>query len=63
MLNVLMEESQNIRLEHERRSGNISGLEIARGVRRINNSQIVDDTLFLGGDYQTMANRFKMVLD
>jgi hypothetical protein len=58
-----MEESINKRLEHERRSGNIPGLKIARGVRRINNSQFIDDTLFLGGASQTMATRFKLVLD
>jgi hypothetical protein len=34
-----------------------------RGVRRINNSQFVDDTLLLGGASQIMAQRFKLVLD
>jgi hypothetical protein len=63
MLYVLMEESLNRRLEYERRTCNIPGLKIARGVRRINNSQFVDDTLLLGGASQTMANRFKLVLD
>jgi NurA-like 5'-3' nuclease len=36
MLYLLMEESLKIRLEHERRSGYILGLKIARGVARIN---------------------------
>jgi hypothetical protein len=38
-------------------------LKIARWVIRINNSHFTDDTLFLGGASQTMANNFKMVLD
>ena len=63
MLNVLMEESLNRRLEYERRTSNILGMTIARGVRRINNSQFFDDTLLLGGASKTMANIFKMVLD
>jgi hypothetical protein len=45
MLYVIMAETLNRRLEHERATGNIPGLKIARGVRRINNSQFVDDTL------------------
>jgi hypothetical protein len=63
MLYVIMEESLNIRLEHERATGNIIGLKIERGVRRINNSQFVDDTLLLGGASQIMARYFKLVLD
>jgi hypothetical protein len=63
MLYVLMEESLNRILEHERRTGSIPGLKIARGVRRINHSQFVDDTLLLGGSSQIMASRFKLVLD
>jgi hypothetical protein len=44
-----MEETLNRRLEHERATGNISGMKIARDVRRLNISQFVDDTLLLGG--------------
>jgi hypothetical protein len=58
-----MAETLNRRLEQERTTRNISGLKIARGVRRINNSQFVDDTLLLGGASQTMARRFKLVLN
>ena len=63
MLYVIMAETLNRRLEHERATGNIPGLKIARGVRRLNNSHFVDDTLILGGASQTMARRFKLVLD
>jgi hypothetical protein len=58
-----MEETLNRRLDHEKDIGNILGLKIARGLRRINNSQFVDDTLLLGGSSQTMARIFKLVLD
>jgi len=60
---VIMAEMLNRRLEYERATGNIPGLKIARGVRRLNNSHFVDDTLILGGASQTMARRFKLVLD
>jgi hypothetical protein len=50
-----MAETLNRRLEQERATRNIPGLKIARGVRRINNSQFVDGTLLLGGASQTMA--------
>jgi hypothetical protein len=50
-------------LEHERATGNIPRLKISRGVRRLNNSQFVYDTLLLGGASQMMARRFKLVLD
>jgi hypothetical protein len=63
LLYVIMAETLNRRLEQERATRNIPGLKIARGVRRINNSQFVDDTLLLGGASQTMARRFKLVLD
>jgi hypothetical protein len=49
MLYVIMVETLNRRLEHERATGSIPGLKIARGVRRIKNSQFADDTLLLGG--------------
>jgi hypothetical protein len=41
MLYVIMAETLNRRVEDERAIGNILGLKIARGVRRINNSQFV----------------------
>jgi len=58
-----MVETLNKILEQERKTRNISRLKIMRGVRRINNSQFADDTLFLGGSFQIMAQIFKLVLD
>jgi hypothetical protein len=49
MLYVIMAETLNRRLKHERATENISEIKIARAVRRLNNSQFVDDTLLLGG--------------
>jgi len=37
------------RLESDRMEGSLPGLQIARGVKQINHSQFVDDTLLLGG--------------
>jgi hypothetical protein len=63
LLYVIMAETLNRRLEQERISKNIPGLKITRGVKRINNSQFVDDTLLLGGASHVMAQRFKTILD
>jgi hypothetical protein len=63
MLYVVMAETLNRRLEQERATRNIPGLKIVKGIRRINNSQFVDDTPLLGGASQTIARRFKLVLD
>jgi hypothetical protein len=63
MLYVIMAETLNRKLEQERITKNIHGLKIARGVKRINNSQFVDNTLLLGGASHVMAQRFKIILD
>jgi hypothetical protein len=63
MLYVIMAETLNRRLEQERSTKTISGLKIARGIKRINNSQFADDTLLLGGASHVMAQRFKIILD
>lgn len=63
LLHVLMAEALNRKLDYEGRSGSIPGLKIARGVRRINHSQFVDNTLLIGGASKIMASRFKLVLD
>jgi hypothetical protein len=62
MLYVIMEETLKRRLEQERITRNISGLKIARGVRRINNSQFANDTLLLGGASHVMVQIFKTVV-
>jgi hypothetical protein len=36
---------------------------MVRGVKSLNHSQFIDDTLFLGGASQIIALRFKQVLD
>jgi hypothetical protein len=63
LIYVIMAETLNRRLEQERISKNILVLKITRGVKRVNNSQFVDDTLLLGGASQVMAQRFKNILD
>jgi len=50
-----MLEALNRRLEWERSSGSIPWLHIARGVKRINHYQFVDDTLLMGGASKIMA--------
>jgi hypothetical protein len=54
-----MVESLGRSLEHERRTGNIPGIKIVAGVKRINHSQFADDILFLGGASSIIARRFK----
>jgi hypothetical protein len=63
LLYALVTEPLNRRLEWERLNGTIIGLRIARGVKRINHSQFVDDMLLLGGASRVIARRFKSILD
>jgi hypothetical protein len=51
------------KLEAEQRIGNLPGLQIAHGVKEINHSQFLDDTLLLGVASPIIARRFKRVLD
>jgi hypothetical protein len=58
-----MAETLSRQLEKERIGKVIPGIKIARGVKRINHSQFVDDTLLLGGASIVMAKRFQTVLE
>jgi hypothetical protein len=53
----------NRRLEWECTNGTIPGLKIAQGVKRINHSQFVDDTILLSGASKVMERRIKQVMD
>jgi hypothetical protein len=63
LLYVIMEETLNRMLEWESTNGSIPGIKIAQGVKRINHSQFVDDTILLSGASKTMARRLNQVLD
>jgi hypothetical protein len=54
-----MEESLSRLLESERNIGNLLGIQIVRGVKSINHSQFVDDTLLLGGDSTIIAREIQ----
>jgi len=41
----------------------VHGINFARGVKGINHSQFVDDTLFLGDAKNIIAKIFKVILD
>jgi hypothetical protein len=58
-----MAESLNKNLEWESTNGTIPGIKIAQGVKRLNHSQFVDDTLLLSGASKTLARRILQVLD
>jgi hypothetical protein len=45
---MIIVETQSKKLDFERISGNITGVQITRGVKNINHSQFADDTLLLG---------------
>lgn len=51
------------KLENEMLVGNLPSLQIARGVRNLNHSQFVDDTLLLGGASMLIATKFKKKLE
>jgi hypothetical protein len=59
----MMVDSLNMKLEVERRMGRIHGLQIARGVKELNYSQFVDDSLILGTSSSIIARIFKIALD
>lgn len=60
---ILMAESFTKSLDHNRRVGLITGIKFGNGVKNINDSQFVDDTLLIGGASTTIARRFKILLD
>jgi hypothetical protein len=62
-LYILMVDSLSQKLEAERRIGRLTCLQIALGVKEINNSQFADDTLLLGASSPIITRRFKKLLD
>jgi hypothetical protein len=62
-LYIIMVESLRRNLEEDRRMGHLPSLMIARGIKEINHSQFVDDTLLLGVASSIIARRFKKTLD
>jgi hypothetical protein len=63
ILYILMVEALNRKLDKDRENKLIPGIKIAQGVKRINNSQFVDDTILLGGASTILARRFKATMD
>jgi hypothetical protein len=63
LLYVIMAETLNRTLEWESINDTIPGIKIAQGVKRINHSQFVDDTILLSGASKIMARRINQVLD
>jgi len=57
---ILMVESFSKALDFNRRVGLITGIKFGDGVKNINHSQFVDDTLLTS---TTIAKRFKSLLD
>lgn len=62
-LYIIMAETLSRVLEKQRRERNITGVQIARGVKSINHSLFADDTLLLGDASSIIARRFKKVLE
>jgi hypothetical protein len=58
-----MAKSLSRKLEAKHRMGHLPGIQIAHGVKDINHSQFVDDTLLLGVAFAIIARRFKKILD
>jgi hypothetical protein len=58
-----MVEAFRKKLEFERSSSQVHGISFMRGVKGINHSQFVDDTLFLGGASIIITKRFKAISD
>jgi hypothetical protein len=62
-LYIMMVEVLRIKLEHERESETIQGIIFMRGVKDINHSQFVVETLFLGATTNIVSMKLKLVLD
>jgi hypothetical protein len=62
-LYILLVDSLSWKLEEEIRINRIPSLLIARGVKELNHSQFVDDTLLLGADTIIIAKCFHKFLD
>lgn len=60
---ILMAESLSKALDYNRRIGLITGIQFAQGTKNINHSQFADDTLLMGGASNTIARRFKKIMD
>jgi len=50
-------------LETQRKERTITGLRIAKGIKTINHSLFVDDTLLMEGASTIIARRFKKIMD
>jgi len=62
-LYMIMAYSLSRDLEKSRRERTLTGLHISYGVRSINHSLFVDDTLLMGGASCIITQRFKKVID
>ena len=58
-----MAETVSRALETQRKERTIIGLRIAKGIKTINHSLFVDDTLLMGGASTIIARRFKKIMD
>ena len=61
-LYLLVVESTSRKLQQLQESGDLKGLNIARGVNVVNRAQFVDDTIMLGGVSSISAEIFKCAL-
>eukprot|EP00253_Pinus_taeda_P024025 PITA_24025 len=62
-LYIIMAETLSVHLENLHNKREITGICIERGIKEINHSLFVDDTLLIWGASSVMARRFKRVLD
>jgi hypothetical protein len=58
-----MDDSLSKKLEVQSKNGDLLGIKIVRGTKRLNHSQFVDYTIFLGGSSIITTNRFNMSLN
>lgn len=54
-----MEDSLIRKLESEKESRRLGGIDIAHGVHTINHSQFVDDKIIIGGASKSISHHFK----
>jgi hypothetical protein len=62
LLYIMVVEALSNTIEHERRNGKLPSLPFGSGVKEINHSQLVDDTLLLAATSSIIAKGFKCIL-
>lgn len=63
LLFIMMANTLSRKLESERVIGNLPGIQMVGGIKRVNHSHFADNTLLISGASLIVASRFNKILD